>query len=146
MQEVIYRGLYQKQSSWTPPFSCPSDCKWSGAQVVLGFAKACENVTVATLATKKCVISDSNRGLQHCRMTTPRGINIDTPYLDTVYQTLSVLNATMLKRPITLAEQFSKPEVATCAFYQTQVMERMMGIVKPVVGEFVWQCSSNFTA
>jgi hypothetical protein len=146
MQGAIYRGLYQKQSSWTPSFSCPSDCKWSDAQIVLGFAGTCDNVTVATLATKKCVNPNPKSFLQHCRMTTPRGINIDTAYFDTVYQTFSVLNATMVKWPTTLTEQFSKPEVATYAFYQIQVQEGTAGVMKPIVGESVWQCSLNFTA
>lgn len=77
MQKAFYRGLYQDLGSWTPSFSCPSDCKWSDEYIVLGLAGACENVTISTLGKKRCSLDEPVDGHKTCRMKTPRGVSID---------------------------------------------------------------------
>jgi hypothetical protein len=144
MQGAIYRGLYQNQSQWTPSFNCPSDCKWPDTYTILGFAGICENVTVATLATKHCVIPDPDRSLQNCKMETPRGVNIDTVYIPTVYETVSALNATIFAGPpqTQRMDMIVEPEIATYAFYKN----RVDGMMSTPEQESVWECSLNLTA
>jgi hypothetical protein len=144
MQGAIYRGLYQNQSQWTPSFNCPSDCKWPDTYTVLGFAGTCENVTVATLATKHCALPDPDRSLQNCRMTTPRGVNIDTVFIPTVYETVSALNATIFEGPSQnqRTDIVVEPEIATYAFYKN----RVDGMMATPEKEAVWECSLNLTA
>jgi hypothetical protein len=144
IQGVIYRGVYQNQSQWTPSFNCPSDCKWPDTYAVLGFAGVCENVTVATLATKRCALPDPDRSLQNCRMTTPRRVNIDTVFIPTVYETVSALNTTIFEGPSQnqRTDIIVEPEIATYAFYKN----RVDGIMTAPEQEAVWECSLNLTA
>lgn len=140
MQGAIFRGLYQNPSQWTPSYKCPTDCEWPGAYTVLGFAGACENVTVSTLETKQCVGNGSVE-LQNCTMTTPHGIGLSTTYFATVYETLSILNATASKQTKNILDpQVNEPEIAKYAFYSAEIYDY------PNTQEAVWECSLNFTA
>jgi hypothetical protein len=142
MQGAIYRGLYQDISSWTPSFSCPSNCTWTDSQTILGFAGTCENVTVSTLATKDCVVSEENTDMRNCRMTTPGGVYIDTVVFNTVYETISALNATITKPGGLATQPVPGPEIATYAIYDNG----MGGLGRTTLQESAWECSLSLTA
>jgi hypothetical protein len=142
MQGAIYRGLYQNMDSWTPSFSCPSNCTWADPQTILGFAGTCENVTISTLATKDCVVSEDNSAMRDCRMTTPSGVDIDTVVFDTVYETVSALNATITRPGEAATEPVTGPEIATYAIYDSG----KDGLTHNNIQEAVWECSLALTA
>jgi hypothetical protein len=145
MQGAIYRGLYQNQTSWTPSFSCPSNCTWADSQTILGFAGSCNNVTISTLATKNCSLSEKNSDMKSCRITTPGGVGIDIVDFNTVYATVSAvsaLNATSYKPLGVSPDPVSGPEIATYAIYENRIDELMYNTTQ----EAVWECSLNFTA
>jgi hypothetical protein len=142
MQGAIYRGLYQDINSWTPTFSCASNCTWADSQTILGFAGACKNVTVSTLATKDCVVSEENSDMQNCRMTTPGGVHIDTVVFNTVYETISALNATITTPGGKATQPAPGPEIATYAIYDNG----MGGLGRTTLEESAWECSLTLTA
>jgi hypothetical protein len=77
-------GLYDSPAP--PTFNCSSKCQWLGNFTTLGFARSCQNITSATIATKKCVKvadgeetdDDTSESTRNCTMKTPSGLNFLT--------------------------------------------------------------------
>lgn len=139
MQAAIYRGLYQDRVSWTPDFDCHSNCTWPGVYTVLGVKGTCENVTVATLATKRCF--ESTQGPQHCNMITPSGVKLNTTFFATVYGTAAALNANTTDM---YTDRGWSPTIAKYAFYDRQIDS--VGYPKESDPEAVWDCSLSLVA
>ncbi|KAF5007531.1 hypothetical protein FDECE_6122 [Fusarium decemcellulare] len=90
MQSAILQGLYNISSP--QDFTCPGSCEWSESYISLGFKTTCENVTITTLRTEKCV-KPSSGVITFCNLTTPGGIRLSTQHVDTDSQTTFRFNA-----------------------------------------------------
>ncbi|CZS95500.1 uncharacterized protein RCO7_05700 [Rhynchosporium graminicola] len=91
MQGAVLRGFYQ--NTWSPLFSCTSNCTWANNYTSLGFDSSCSNVTTETLSTKLCSKNGSN---VTCNFKPPGNISLTTQTVLTTWLTIAITNSSSL--------------------------------------------------
>ncbi|KAL3595631.1 hypothetical protein FPOAC2_09981 [Fusarium poae] len=99
MQSAILQGLYDLKSM--PIFNCDGACKWTDTYISLGFKSTCENVTISTLRTRKCIRSSYEPVICECR---PEVCNYTTPGNVVLTTRSSTMDATTFRINATRTE------------------------------------------
>ncbi|KAK4447997.1 hypothetical protein QBC34DRAFT_408659 [Podospora aff. communis PSN243] len=159
MQGAMIAGVFGNNISST--FSCPSACRWPGPIITLGFHSECRNITVRTLATKRCQdritgeeVDNSAKVSNNCTLVTPNGIKLVSDYTRTsnwtgYYLTGKTIPFPLVDAPMIEESSFKEPNFTLSANIFTAVqykINRPSDVDEMIRGEDIHECTISVAA